>query len=130
MLLREMLEGGKHLDPDVTGKPIRVLATVQRIIERGVREGTLRDVDPLLTHLSLVGGLVFFFATASFRARLRAKRAQGIAAPEASAYVRHVQDLITHGLVARGGGAASHGRKLRRRIAGAERGTPQRRQRA
>ena len=100
MMLREVLEGGKRLEPGVAGKPLRVLAAVQHIVERGVREGTLRQVDPLLTHLSLVGGLVFFFATARFRQRVL-RRGRGIAMPDAGAYVRHVQDLITHGLTAR-----------------------------
>lgn len=107
MLLREVLTGGKRLDPAVIAKPVRVLAAVQRIVARGVREGTLRQVDPLLTHLGLVGSLVFFFATARFRERVLATGPLKIKPPDAAAYVRHLQDLITHGLVA--GGAARAG---------------------
>jgi len=99
MLLREVLTGGKRLEPGVAGKPVRMLAAVQRIVERGVREGTLRQVDPLLTHLSLVGSLVFFFATERFRERVLAG-GRGFTPPDASAFVRHIQDLITHGLTA------------------------------
>jgi TetR/AcrR family transcriptional regulator len=107
MMLREVLTGGKRLDPRVVAKPARVLAAVQRIVERGVREGAFRRVDPLLTHLSLVGSLVFFFATASFRERVLAGR--GMQAPGAGAYVTHLQDLITHGLAARPSAAAAPG---------------------
>ena len=81
-------------------KPLRVLAAVQRIVERGVREGAFRPVDPLLTHLSLVGSLVFFFATAGFRQRVLADGRLGISPPAPAAYVQHIQDLITHGLAA------------------------------
>jgi AcrR family transcriptional regulator len=102
MMLREVLAGGKHLEADAVAQPVRILAAVERIVERGVREGTLRRVDPLLTHLSLVGSLVFFFATTRFRERVLASGRLGVKAPDAAAYVRHIQELIMHGLMARG----------------------------
>src|SRR5262245_44108570 len=74
MMLREVLAGGRHLELDVVDQPARVLAAVQRLVARGVREGAFRPVDPLLTHLSLVGSLVFFFATQRFRERVLARR--------------------------------------------------------
>jgi TetR/AcrR family transcriptional regulator len=100
MMLREVLAGGKHLEREVIDKPVRILNAVQRIVARGVRGGDFRPVDPLLTHLSLVGSLVFFFATARFRERVLASRRPAIAPPDAAAYVRHIQDLLTHGLAA------------------------------
>jgi TetR/AcrR family transcriptional regulator len=100
MMLREVLAGGKHLEPELIDKPARMLAAVQRIVARGVRDGTFRPVDPLLTHLSLVGSLVFFFATARFRERVLAERRLGMKPPAAAAYVKHIQDLLTHGLAA------------------------------
>ena len=100
MMLREVVAGGKHLDPELIDKPARMLGAVQRIVARGVRDGDLRPVDPLLTHLSLVGSLVFFFATARFRERVLAKRSPAVPPPDAAAYVRHIQDLLTHGLAA------------------------------
>jgi TetR/AcrR family transcriptional regulator len=98
MMLREVLAGGKHLEAELIDKPVRLLAAVQRIVTRGVREGTFRPVDPLLTHLSLVGSLVFFFATARFRERVLADRRLAIKPPDAAAYVQHIQDLVAHGL--------------------------------
>ena len=100
MMLREVLAGGKHLEPEIIEKPVRLLAAVQRLIARGVREGAFRPVDPLLTHLSLVGSLVFFFATRPFRERVLAARHPAMAAPDAAAYVKHIQDLLSHGLAA------------------------------
>jgi TetR/AcrR family transcriptional regulator len=112
IMLREVLVGGTRLDPEIVAKPARVLAAVRRIVERGVREGALRPVDPLLTHLSLVGSLVFFFATARFRERVLAKGPSPIKPPDPAAYVKHVQDLISHGLAApRAGARARRDRK-------------------
>jgi len=110
MMLREVLAGGKHLEPAAVAQPGRILAAVERIVERGVREGTLRRVDPLLTHLSLVGSLVFFFATARFRERVLAAGRLGVKPPDAHAYVRHIQDLITHGLSAHRASPVRQGR--------------------
>jgi hypothetical protein len=106
MMLRELLAGGTHLDPKTIAMPLRVLAAVKRIVERGVRDGAFRPVNPMLTHLSLVGSLVFFFGTTRFRERV-SSRQRGIAPPAADAYVKHIQDLASHGLAAaRPGGRA------------------------
>lgn len=115
MMLREVLTGGKHLEAEVIDMPLRVLAGVRHIVERGVREGVFRPVDPVLTHLSLVGSLVFFFATARFRERVLADERLGLTPPDAATYVRHLQDLIAHGLASRGLRAATPGAPTPRR---------------
>jgi TetR/AcrR family transcriptional regulator len=106
MMLREVLAGGQRLEARVLDKPVRVLGAVRRLVTRGVQDGDFRPVDPLLTHLSLVGSLVFFFATSRFRERVLADRRLALAPPDPTAYVRHIQDLITHGLAAPGAAAA------------------------
>src|SRR5262245_23152182 len=100
MMLREALAGGKHLERAVLDQPARILGAVRRIIERGVRDGALRPVDPLLTHLSLVGSLVFFFATARFRERVIAKGLVKARPPEAGAHGKPNPDLVPRGLAA------------------------------
>ena len=77
------------LETEVMDKPVRILEAVQTIVARGVRDGDFRPVDPLLTHLSLVGSLVFFFATRRFRERILAKRRPTLAPPDPEAYVKH-----------------------------------------
>ena len=108
MMLREVLAAGKHVEPDLVDKPVRMLHAVQRIVARGVREGDFRPVDPLLTHLSLVGSLVFFFATRRFRERVLADRRVEMRPPDAAAYVKHIQDLLSHGLAAHAPGERAH----------------------
>jgi len=100
MMLREVVAGGKNLESEVMDKPVRILEAVQRIVARGVRDGDFRPVDPLLTHLSLVGSLVFFFATRRFRERILAKRRPALTPPDPEAYVKQTQELLTHGLAA------------------------------
>jgi TetR/AcrR family transcriptional regulator len=101
MMLREVLAGGRHLGAETIAYPLRVAAVVRRIVERGVRERTFRPVDPLLTHLSLVGSLLFFFATTPLRERLFAAGRLRGAPPDAAGYVEHMQDLLVGGLARR-----------------------------
>jgi TetR/AcrR family transcriptional regulator len=98
MMLREVLAGGAHLATEIVPYLMRVLGGVRRIVEHGVRDGTLRPVDPVFTHLSLVGSLLFFFATAPFRERLAGATDPPLRPRPAAEYVRHVQELITRGL--------------------------------
>jgi len=98
MMLREVLAGGAHLATEIAPFLMRVLGGVRRIVEHGVRDGTLRPVDPIFTHLSLVGSLLFFFATAPFRERLAGATDPPLRPRPAAEYVRHVQELITRGL--------------------------------
>lgn len=100
MMLREVLAGGAHVAAEIVPYLMRVLGAVRRIVEHGVRDGTLRPVDPMFTHLSLVGSLLFFFATAPFRERLAGATDPPLRPRPAAEYVRHVQELIARGLAA------------------------------
>lgn len=102
MMLREVIAGGPHLDHEVLVYPMRVFAVVREIIERGVRERVFRPVDPILTHMSVIGSLVFFFATADFRSRMAAEAPIPVGATPPDAYVRHIQELIARGLAVDG----------------------------
>jgi TetR/AcrR family transcriptional regulator len=102
MMLREVIAGGPHLDQEILVYPMRAFAVVREIIERGVREGEFRPVDPVLTHLSLVGSLVFFFATADFRRRMATETPIAIDTARPELYIRHLQELIARGLAVRG----------------------------
>jgi TetR/AcrR family transcriptional regulator len=100
MLLREIVSGGEHLDREVFGFITSILGSVRGMVDAGVRDGSFRPVDPVLTHLSLVGSLIFFFATDEFRRRAVVEGRIGPVAPAAKDFVRHMQEMITRGLVA------------------------------
>jgi AcrR family transcriptional regulator len=107
MMIREVLSGGRHLPEDAFLRVIGVVGVVRGIVEQGVREGTLRAVDPLLTHLSLVGGLLLFFATEPFRRKAAPRIPFLRKPPTTAAFVEHVQELMVRGLAA----AAPPGRR-------------------
>jgi AcrR family transcriptional regulator len=97
MMVREVLSGGRHLPAHVADRVMGVVGVVRAVVEQGVREGAFRKVDPLATHLSLVGALLFFFATAAFREGvIRARLGQP--PPTAAAFAAHVKELMVRGL--------------------------------
>ncbi len=98
MLLREIMSGGRHLDEERLARLLSAFATVQAILERGVDEGSFRPVHPLLAHLTVVGSLVFFFASSPFRERLARSGRLPVDMPSGDAFVANLQSLITRGL--------------------------------
>jgi AcrR family transcriptional regulator len=99
MMVREVLSGGKHLPSEAFLRVAGVVGVVRSIVEQGVAEGSFRAVDPLLTHIHMVGGLLFFFATEPFR-RKSAPRFAPLVPPTGAAFVTHVQELMVRGLAA------------------------------
>jgi AcrR family transcriptional regulator len=99
LVLREILSGGRFLDEVLLPRFLAIFETIRAIVWQGMREGTFRAADPLMTHLSIVGVLVFFFATAQFRERLASEKKLPVQSPSEEKFVAHVRELISHGLM-------------------------------
>lgn len=110
LFLREALSGRAVPDSPLAKALLGMGMAVAAVVRRGVDEGSLHPVDPLLTHLSLVGTLAFFFATEPPRRRLLARA--GLPAPTPEAFVGHLETLIRRGLAA--APAARAPRKVKR----------------
>ena len=103
MLIREVISGGRLIGDSLLPRLLAVFEGVRGILEAGVAEGSLRPVDPILTHLMVVGSLVFFLASAPMRARMvrAGMLPSGVEPPTPEAFVVHVQELLARGLAAR-----------------------------
>jgi len=98
IMIREVAAGGPNLDDQVLPHFLAIFSVVRGILERGISEGRFRATSPLLTHLSLVGGLVFFFVSEPIRARLLRTGQLPAPMPTAEEFAWHFQDLIGRGL--------------------------------
>jgi len=96
MIAREAIAGGGNLDLKILPHFLGILAVVREILEQGVRDGIFRPTNPLATHVSLIGTLIFFFSTAAFRARML--RPGGVETIESDDFLRHTQELFVRGL--------------------------------
>jgi AcrR family transcriptional regulator len=100
IMVREALSGGAHLPDAALPRIVGVLGVVRSIVEQGIAEGTFRPVNPLLTHMTLVGALLFFLATEPFRLKAAAVVKPPGGPPTTAAFVAHVQELMVRGLAA------------------------------
>ncbi|MFH1176751.1 MAG: TetR/AcrR family transcriptional regulator [Acidobacteriota bacterium] len=72
MMLRELADGWTNLPPEALQRLTGVLAITRAILDDGRESGELRDVNPLLTHLLVVGSVLFMSAAQRLRGRAEA----------------------------------------------------------
>ena len=94
IMLRELASGAAHIDGETFGMMNVVYTAVRDIIVQGRREGAFREVDPLLTYLTILPAILIFFARQRVVAVHR-KNVQGLAAAaprEVEQFKRHMQE--------------------------------------
>ncbi len=97
MVMREALSGGLHVDEHLMPQFLELFSLLQEIIDQGVEEGCFGAFNPYMTHISLIGSLVFFFAFLPLRSRISDDKYPA-PMPEIREYVRHLQKLMSRGL--------------------------------
>ena len=93
MWLREIAEGGAHIDQATIGDVRDVLAALGAIVQDGIRAGRFRPINPVILHGSIVAPLMFFFATARVREKMARGGADGVASVPRDAVVTYIQQL-------------------------------------
>lgn len=89
LVMREIASGGEHLPDEMLKRMGAVFRFVAEILEEGRRKGAFRRVDPLLTHVTLIGSVMFCIASVPVRERVA--RAVGFVAPTHS-----LEDVSSH----------------------------------
>ena len=88
IMLREMASGAPRLDPETFGLLNAIFGAVRDVIAQGRQEKVFDDVDPLLTHLTIMPPILIFFARQRVLATHRAS--------EAMFEPRALGDFVTH----------------------------------
>jgi TetR/AcrR family transcriptional regulator len=100
IMLREIAEGGTHLDRET----LAVLAAVPRaaaaIFADGVRQGVFRPVNPLAAYFTMFAPIAMYLAGAPIRRQLAARHLTGAALLTPDAFVAHMQETLRRGLAA------------------------------
>jgi len=128
IMLREIASGGATL-PDETlqrmGKAFRIVA---EILADGTQRGAFRANDPLLTHVSVIGSMMFLVATHPIRERLA--RVAGVEHKHSlEDLAAHTGRLFMNGLQVDTGESTSRrvdkptGKSTSRRVDGSTRGS-------
>ena len=102
IILREIASGGAHLPDALFARLAGVFRVVSEALAEGVARGAFRATDPLLTHVALVGALMYLRASEPIRERVARLAGLPVAHPTPGDLARLVGDLFLHGLEARG----------------------------
>ena len=98
IMLRELAEGGAHLDRETLATLAAVPHAVSAIIADGVARKAFRPVHPLAAYFTMLAPLVVYHAGAPIRNELATEHLVdgGVLAPDA--FVRHVQETMRRAL--------------------------------
>ena len=100
IVLREIASGAASLPPEALARMLEVVGVVRDLLQEGVANGEFRVLDPVLTHLTIVGALIFLNATAPIRERA-AELGPGFDLPEPTADVAaFLTDMLLDGIAA------------------------------
>jgi TetR/AcrR family transcriptional regulator len=104
IMLREVAEGGVHLDRETLTALAAVPAVVGGIVQQGVKARAFRPMPPMFAYFSMLAPIVFYSAGATIRkeiARLHVVPAvPGADTPDSSAgdFIRHMQHTTRRSL--------------------------------
>jgi TetR/AcrR family transcriptional regulator len=98
IVLREIASGAVNLPPQALARMLEVVDVVRRLLEEGTAGGQFRSLDPVLTHLTIVGAVVFLNAATPLRERA-AELTPEIPLPEPTADVAgFLNDMLLGGI--------------------------------
>jgi AcrR family transcriptional regulator len=98
IMLREIAEGGAHLDRETLAALAAIPKTVGAIVSEGIARREFRPVDPLAAYFSMLAPLVVYLAGAPIRRELTKQHVVTTPMLAPDAFVRHVQDMMRRAL--------------------------------
>ena len=101
IMLREVAEGGAHLDRATLTALANVPRLVGAIVQEGVASGVFRPVNPVFAYFSMLAPVLFFMAGAPIRNELSDLHVIDMRAPSPAELVAHVQEAMRRALAAR-----------------------------
>jgi TetR/AcrR family transcriptional regulator len=105
IMMRELAEGGRHLDAGTLARMGTLANIVSRLIEEGTAARAFRPVDPVLTYFTVMGPVVMFLGGAPIREALT-RRHLLPAGLDNRTFTRHLQAFVRGGLATTGPAAA------------------------
>ncbi|MES9884409.1 MAG: TetR/AcrR family transcriptional regulator [Sedimenticola sp.] len=78
IMMREIADGGRNLPDQALQQMGRVLSLLQSILEQGCQAGEFRQVNPLITHMLIIGSLMFYNTNEPIRTRMTHLKQEGL----------------------------------------------------
>jgi len=112
LMMREVASGGTHLPDQALAHMGRIVELLRSTLQEGVDAGVFRPVNPFITHMLIVGSLMFYSANEPIRRRIAAKEMEKFEPEEFSPEVdatEEVVDLVMASITA--GGTSDKGKQ-------------------
>jgi TetR/AcrR family transcriptional regulator len=100
IMLREIAEGGAHLDAATLAELAAVPRAVGAIVADGVKRRVFRRVDPIAAYFTMFPPIVFYLAGAPIRSRLSSQHLLNANRLPPELFVRHLQQSLRLALAA------------------------------
>jgi TetR/AcrR family transcriptional regulator len=94
IMLREVAEGGAHLDAGTLAALAAVPREVATIVEQGIARGSFRAVHPLAAYLTMLAPIVVYLAGAPIRKAIATRHLLDSAALTPDMLVAHMQHTM------------------------------------
>ena len=98
IMLREVAEGGAHLDRETLRTLAAVPLTIAGIVEQGVASGDFRQVDPVFAYFSMLAPIVFYLAGTPIRKELSHLHVINMRAMSPAQFVEQAQESARRAL--------------------------------
>lgn len=98
IMLREVAEGGAHLDRATLTALAAVPVAVGRIVQEGVAAGAFRRVHPVFAYFSMLAPIVFFLAGTPIRKEISHLHVVDMHGLSPAEFVAHVQESMRRSL--------------------------------
>jgi TetR/AcrR family transcriptional regulator len=100
IMMREIAEGGAHLDAATLAELAAVPRAVGAIVAEGVKRRLFRPVDPIAAYFTMFPPIVFYLAGAPIRSRLSSQHLLNASQVPPDRFVRHLQHSLRLALAA------------------------------
>lgn len=98
VMLREIAEGGAHLDRETLAALSAVPMAFSAIVARGVAAGAFRPVHPIVAYFTTMAPLMVYMAAAPIRRELAESRLLPVAPPDLDTFVGQLQQTMRRAL--------------------------------
>lgn len=97
IMMREVAGGGRNMPDAPLQHMVCILGTLSEILKQGSELGVFRHVNPMATHMLVIGSLAFYAAGGPIRARVAAQGVENFTSqtfPSGDEIAEHVADLV------------------------------------
>jgi AcrR family transcriptional regulator len=93
IIMREIAEGGRHVDANTLQPMLDVLAVMTSIVADGTSRGAFTKVNPLLLHLTTLWPIMVYLISTPMRTKMESVGRFDTSSLSPESFIRHMQNI-------------------------------------